>query len=549
MAAALLAVSSVLPALADYPSTVLSQAPVGYWRLNETIQPSNLTTTTNVGSLGASADGTYNSVPATGLSGPFTGSSAAGFDGTSQSVTTPYQAALNPNAFSFEIWVNPTTVPFFGYVAATAHLAGNRSGWYMAQDNGSTFGAGNAFVVRLFYQNANVPAITLSATNDLPVGSWYHLVLTYDGTTATLYKNGVVASSGIPVGYVPSVDTQLAIGSRSDNAFFWPGQAAEVAMYTGALSSTRVAAHYSAAASAATYTAAVNLDSPLLYYRFRESVSPPAANAGSLGSAVNGRYIYDAVPGVAGPVPSTFPGFEATNSAVSFDAGGGAVSIPGLNLNTNAMTISGWVNAVGSQAIGAGLVVCNSGGTVAGLTMDQVFGGHGLGYVWNGVTYGWSPTSDSFLPPLPDSTWAYVALVIQPSQATLYICDANNFANFTSVNNAGYTPTHINQSFSGSTLIGAEAGYTTTTPNRNFNGMIDEVAIFNRALGAGELYTQYGTAVGGVPAKIFTDLIGPAAPVAAGDPLVLTVDGGVPRQILSFGTRTACFLPRRRAAF
>src|SRR5207248_190871 len=103
-AAALLALCSALPTRADYSSTVLSQGPVGYWRLNETIQPFLIGGATNQGSLGSAIIGTYNNFPTRGLTGPFSGSTALGVDGSSQSVTTPYNSALNTtNAFSVEL--------------------------------------------------------------------------------------------------------------------------------------------------------------------------------------------------------------------------------------------------------------------------------------------------------------------------------------------------------------------------------------------------------------------------------------------------------------
>ena len=109
--AMILAMSAALPARADYQSTVLSQGPAGYWRLNETTQPAVVTTTANKGSLGATADGTYNNDPTRGLTGPFAGSVAVGFDGSSQSITTPYNAQLNTTAFSVELWANPAESP------------------------------------------------------------------------------------------------------------------------------------------------------------------------------------------------------------------------------------------------------------------------------------------------------------------------------------------------------------------------------------------------------------------------------------------------------
>src|SRR4029077_9694376 len=44
---------------ADYTNTVLSQGPVGYWRLNETAQPTTPRPAADIGSLGTAADGQY----------------------------------------------------------------------------------------------------------------------------------------------------------------------------------------------------------------------------------------------------------------------------------------------------------------------------------------------------------------------------------------------------------------------------------------------------------------------------------------------------------
>ena len=531
--AMILAMSAALPARADYQSTVLSQGPAGYWRLNETTQPAVVTTTANKGSLGATADGTYNNDPTRGLTGPFAGSVAVGFDGSSQSITTPYNAQLNTTAFSVELWANPAEVPFPGnvaYVASSAHLATTRSGWYLAQDNGATFGAGSAFVVRMFYQNGTTPSLQLAAPVTKPLGSWYHIVLTYDGTTATLYEDGV-AVTNYAAAFVANVDTQTSFGMRCDGSatapsYPWPGQQAEVAMYSTALSATRVAAHYNAGTTApATYAATVQADSPVLWYTFLEPPDVIAANSAPTGSSFNGLYQYGTTPGQAGPRSPTYPGFETGNDAVMVPGSGGSspgagVSVPALNFNTNTVTISGWVNTLGvSQGTLCGIIVCDAGTTDSGIIIDA-YGGWGLSYVWAGDN-SWVPSTDATppLPPLPTSDWAYVALVVHPDQAWLYtasLSDPTGFAGATNFN------TFVSQAFDGQTLIGSDKNQ----PFYTFSGLIDEVAIWNRALGVGELYTQYGSAVGGLQPVIFGDLQGPPGQVAAGDPLVLTVDAG-----------------------
>ncbi|MGC9942812.1 MAG: LamG-like jellyroll fold domain-containing protein [Verrucomicrobiota bacterium] len=514
----LLALSSAYSVRADYQSTVLSQNPLGYWRLNETVVPTD-NVLLNQGTLGASLVGSYIAYPPPGLTGPFTGSPAVGLDGISQYVTTPWANGVNTTSFSFEVWANPAQVPFTGnvaYLASDAVLSSPRSGWYMAQDNGSTFGAGSAFVVRMFNQNGTTPTVQLAAPCTNALGSWYHIVLTYDGTTATLYENGVAVTNAA-CAYVPNVSGPFNVGVRSDGSYFWPGKAAEVALYTNALSAGRVAAHYTAGASApSTYATTVEADSPLIYYHFSGAPDPTATDLGSLGSAADGLYIYDAVPGVAGPKPPGYPGFGTTNTAVSFDDGGGVVVIPPLNLNTNTVTISGWVNIPGVQNLGAGLVVCDGGTTDSGLTMDDVDGGQGLGYVWNDDpnTYNVSLSGDLGLPLLNAGEWDFVALVIQPTEADVYISSPT--IPFTSVTNY-YT--HVNQAFDASTLFGADL-------TNGIDGSLDEVAIWGRSLSAGELYTEYASAVGSEPPMIFVNLEAPTNTVYVGDTLALGVNAG-----------------------
>src|SRR5207302_1906748 len=130
----------------------------------------------------------------------------------------------------------------------------------------------------------------------------------------------------------------------------------------------------------------------------------------------------------------------------------------------------------------------------------------------------WSPNTAG-LPLLPDSDWAFVALVVQPSQAAIYVCSNTAFASFTGVTNlppAG----HGKLPFADPTLFGLN-----TRSGAALNGALDEVAVFNRALSVGEVYSQYAAGVGGVPPRVFSDPQIPN-PLYTGDALALTVDAG-----------------------
>jgi hypothetical protein len=527
----LLALPAALTANADYQSTVLSQAPVGYYRLNETVQPLANGGATNTGSLGASADGAFVSYPVLNAPGPFPGAVGIGFDGTASYVNTPHSSALNTTNFTFEAWLKPDQAPKFAYPASSVDFASPRSGWYLAQDDGSVFGAGSAWVVRIFNLNGS----SFGGQVDAPIASagvWVHLVVTYDDTTKLLsmYTNGVIAEqvTALPgangLAYVPNQNgggnDPFTVGARNTANFFWPGTAAQTAMYGTALSSNRVAAHYAAATDLATYKAAVFADAPLLYHDYQAPPSSPAANLGTLGSAGDGLFLPNSIAAAPGPVPPVYPGFDPTNTAAAFIADGGAVRLPAFNLNTNTVTISTWVNVTNLQLAGAGIVVNTAG---SGLIMDGVEGGLGLGYYWASTagTFNWRPTVDAVppLPPLPDSEWAFAALVIRPTEANIYIGTTNGGTiTFASATNFF---SHVN-SFSAATLVGSDLG----DPAYSLNGAVDEVAIFNRSLSGGELYTQFASAVDGVAPTIFSSLVGPAGPAALGDSFSLSVDAG-----------------------
>ena len=119
-----------------------------------------------------------------------------------------------------------------------------------------------------------------------------YLDITWDGATAKMYTNGVLAMSiaSDPTNFVANVGTAMSVGIRDSASFPWPGNAAETALYTSALSPARIAAHCDTAATTApaTYAATVLADAPTLYQRYQAPAQPLAANLGTLGTAGTG---------------------------------------------------------------------------------------------------------------------------------------------------------------------------------------------------------------------------------------------------------------------
>ena len=102
--AVLLGCCATLSTRADYQSTVLSQGPVGYWRLSETVRPvAPPILATNIGSVGAAANGDYLDAVRGALPGSIVSEPAnpavffpAAVDGNR--VQIPWAAEWNPTA-------------------------------------------------------------------------------------------------------------------------------------------------------------------------------------------------------------------------------------------------------------------------------------------------------------------------------------------------------------------------------------------------------------------------------------------------------------------
>jgi Concanavalin A-like lectin/glucanases superfamily len=103
------------------------------------------------------------------------------------------------------------------------------------------------------------PTVTL---ND-----WVHVVGTYDGSTAKLYLNGVLAGS-VSVSIGVNTLRPLGIGGATGDGSTWvsftAGQIDEVALYNTAMSATQIRTHYN---TGRCYKDGVLADSPLGYWR------------------------------------------------------------------------------------------------------------------------------------------------------------------------------------------------------------------------------------------------------------------------------------------
>lgn len=167
---------------------------------------------------------------------------------------------------------------------------------------------------------------------------------------------------------------------------------------------------------------------------------------------------------------TTRPGGYGT---LAFDGSTGYVQTSPLGITTNTLTITTWFHSAGAQNPFASLMIMR-GATANGLNAGN-FVGSNLSYIWNddSHTYGW----DSGLA-IPTGRWCFAAMVIEPTQGTLYVGDGGVL---TSAVNAWSNPA---VAFADGFRIG---GDSFSQSSRSWNGSLDDFRIYSRSLSPAEI--------------------------------------------------------------
>ncbi len=255
---------------ADYPTTILADHPVAYWRLEEASGSATVadsTTNANTGFVTYATQGDGVTVyPQLGVPAIFTNGAAfaIGNNGAQGNIGVTANSIINPTPdgqtggpFSAEFWAMATTQPGNYSVPLGDSSDFNQpapfngsAGWnfYQTPGPGSTW----SFSMRPspgFVGNG--PTVVL--------GQWTHLVLTYDGTNAHFYVDGTNAST------FAINASQFLVNNGSSDLFMGQGPATgfspfagtldEVALYDYPLTAGQVAAHYQVGTNSITPTA------------------------------------------------------------------------------------------------------------------------------------------------------------------------------------------------------------------------------------------------------------------------------------------------------
>lgn len=225
-----------------YDQLVLSHAPVGYWRLNEATPAPGTYVARNRGRLGAAANGTYSYGVSTaaGMDAPSfvgfeSGNTGIHVDGANGYVGTALSLLNNQTNFSVAGWlrrgaVRSTRGGYFGQ-NDLLEFGDAGSGTTIEAWMGSAGGSGN-IVVPWPWQN----------------GEWGQITYSYDGATARLFTNGILAGQrSAPLSSIPPTSFKFNIGGGgifNGSGDYFLGDIDEVAVFDRAFDTNTVRSLY-----------------------------------------------------------------------------------------------------------------------------------------------------------------------------------------------------------------------------------------------------------------------------------------------------------------
>lgn len=215
-----------------YDAAVLADSPLFYLKCDETSVS------------GGAADSSGNGRSASIIGSPSVhqtpvmpmGVGSFQLNSTGKYLQEAHAAWMNPSAWTFECWYRPASV------------SGNQA---LGSRDGNTGSRGWTFYSIAGKLSADNGTNGTTGTATLVAGTAYHLALTYDGTQARLYINGVLDSGPFTRSMpAPTLNDMFVGVSHAGTAGFanaLNGTIDHVAYYGAALSASQLLAHFNAA--------------------------------------------------------------------------------------------------------------------------------------------------------------------------------------------------------------------------------------------------------------------------------------------------------------
>jgi len=444
--------------------------PVGYWNFDEKTGTTTYDTSGN-GLSGSFGNGSIPSYP-TWANGKVGG--ALSFDGTNDYVYVADNATLDPSVgMSLSTWIKLNALPSSG------------SKDYIIIDKWSGTGDQRSYEWdvlkadnKVYFYSTPDGTTTKTVTSDsaLVTNTWYHLEVTYDGTTIKMYVNGVQQSSTTTTTSIYPSTTNFVIGGNDGGATANPfnGIIDDVRIYNYARTQKQVVSDMNAGHPAV----GSPVGSAIGYWKFDEGADNTCSggtndtcNSGSQGSTLDG-----AGSGFSSPATASSGWTQAGKfgRALIFD-GDARISITdnAAISPTTAITLSAWINPStisGAQGVfGKYVSESNRRSYLLGLSGNKPYF-----ILTSDGTNGANITGNTAI---TAGSWYHVIATYDGSNIALYVNGV--FDKSTPYSNGIYDSTDP-------LLIGdGDANWW------YFHGSIDEAKLYNYALTSNEIKTEY----------------------------------------------------------
>lgn len=474
--------------------------PVSYWDFNENtgsvVSDSSGYTNTGawVGTLGNQwKAGKY------GSSGNFNGSD------NYVSSTTNYGTGASLAQFTEQAWFK-TTVASGHVIIGLENLQTGTSS--TLQDRAVYIGT-DGKIYFYFFDGSTHYVISPSTYND---GNWHFVSATNNGTTGSLYIDGVLVNSGAGAGYVSYTTSYWRIGSYRATALtngsdgYFVGQIDEVKVYNYARTPAQISDDMRGTGSSLTTLSTVGGSTaigqpatPIGLWHFDKTYGTTSSNAGSGGSVLNGT-----LTNMASPATST-SGWQAAssglcklNGCLAFDGSNDYVNFGSSTIaEPTTVSLTAWVKTTSTgTTTTANTIFDKTRGTSNGSAYLFDVGGDISAHagklefgLYNGSTWTTVYSNKS----VNDGTWHHVAATYDTQNMMIYV-DGKLDSTLAATVAISYNGTQ-------SLYLGAYNNAATSF----FNGSIDEPHLYNFALTPDQIRLDYnfsgsltGGGVGGV---------------------------------------------------
>jgi len=418
----------------------LERGLAGYWKLDD----GSGTTATDASTNGNTSTLTNGPTWTTGQIG-----GAVSFDGSDDYVNTT--STIDTSLYTVCSWVYPQSNGLYQRIITTP--SGNTHKWLLSFSD--------AVSNSQFVFSRNSGSEMGKGTGATSLNTWHHVCGVWDGTTLSVYLDGVSKSNSVEAGWLYGAGSGLRMGRRHDNQYPLNGRLDEVRVYTRALSAEEIAKLYKT-------TAPDNPDSGFEgYWSFN---GPDVSGTTASDRSGQGNH------GTLTNSPTVTTG--KIGQALNFDGSNDCVTLGTLH-DTGALTLSAWIypNSVSGRQVIVGKLE-------SGASFPY---NYGYGMLLDGSTLIGMAATDSYdwysnlNATVQSGVWQHVVFTITGSSGTqtgtLYVNGV------LADSHSGTASVYLYNPAIGCGLGNGSGG--------TFNGKIDEVRSYSRALSATEVTNLY----------------------------------------------------------